>query len=457
MRVLLISTYELGRQPFGLASPAAWLRKSGACVTCLDLSVQPFQTQLIEEADLIAFYLPMHTATRMALRILGRVKALNPDAHLCFYGLYAPMNAAYLRKLGAHTILGGEFEKGLAQLVESLADTQKGSWRNPQPTAPISLGKQQFLVPERFGLPPLVHYAHLELGDGQPHTVGYTEASRGCKHLCRHCPIVPIYQGQFRIVQREIVLADIRNQVEVGAEHITFGDPDFFNGIGHALALVNSLHREYPALTYDVTIKIEHLLKYSRHLGTLRDTGCLFVTSAVESVDDHVLQLLEKGHTRRDFLRVVDLFRRTGLTLSPTFVTFTPWTAWEGFRDLLSVLADLDLIDNVSPIQLAIRLLIPAGSKLLEVPELLEMLGEFDEAALSYRWTHSDPSLDQLCNRIRRLVKNSEAKGISRREIFCEIWKMANPTGTVQNELIRRMPLGLPRASIPYLNEPWYC
>ena len=223
------------------------------------------------------------------------------------------------------------------------------------------------------------------------------------------------------------------------------------------MALVNSLHREYPALTYDVTIKIEHLLKYSRHLGTLRDTGCLFVTSAVESVDDHVLQLLEKGHTRRDFLRVVDLFRRTGLTLSPTFVTFTPWTTWEGFRDLLSVLTDLDLIDNVSPIQLAIRLLIPAGSKLLEVPELREMLGEFDEAALSYRWTHSDPSLDQLCNRIRRLVKNSEANGISRREIFSEIWKMANPTGTVQNEFIRRIPLGLPRASIPYLNEPWYC
>src|SRR5439155_1543263 len=248
MKVLLISTYELGRQPFGLASPAAWLRKSAASVTCLDLSVQPFQTQLIEEADLIAFYLPMHTATRMALRILGRVQALNPNAHLCFYGLYAPMNAAYLRELGAHTLLGGEFEKGLIQLVERLADAQRGSWKNPQTTATISLDKQQFLIPERSSLPPLALYAHLELGGGQRRTVGYTEASRGCKHLCRHCPIVPIYQGQFRIVQREIVLADIRNQVEVGAEHITFGDPDFFNGIGHALALVNSLHREYPAL-----------------------------------------------------------------------------------------------------------------------------------------------------------------------------------------------------------------
>ena len=27
MRALLISTYELGHQPFGLASPAAWLRR----------------------------------------------------------------------------------------------------------------------------------------------------------------------------------------------------------------------------------------------------------------------------------------------------------------------------------------------------------------------------------------------------------------------------------------------
>src|SRR5439155_23567285 len=230
MKVLLISTYEFGRQPFGLASPAAWLRKTGASVTCLDLSVQSFGTQLVEEADLIAIYLPMHTATRMALKILGRIKALNPGAHLCFYGLYAPMNAAYLRKLGAHSILGGEFEQGLVQLVKRLADPQKGSSRSLQPAAPISVDKQQFLIPERHGLPSLAHYAHLELGDGQAHTVGYTEASRGCKHLCRHCPIVPIYQGQFRIVQREIVLADIRNQVETGAQHITFGDPDFFNG-----------------------------------------------------------------------------------------------------------------------------------------------------------------------------------------------------------------------------------
>ena len=48
------------------------------------------------------------------------------------------------------------------------------------------------------------------------------------------------------MVQREIVLADIRQQVAAGAQHITFGDPDFFNGPGHAIAIVEALARGIP-------------------------------------------------------------------------------------------------------------------------------------------------------------------------------------------------------------------
>src|SRR5262249_43435696 len=154
-------------------------------------------------------------------------------------------------------------------------------------------------------------------------------------------------------------LADIHQQVEAGATHITFGDPDFFNGIGHSLAVINALHREYPALTYDVTIKIEHLLKHSHHLPTLQDTSCILLTSAAESLDDDVLRLLGKEHTRDDIARVVALFRETGMHLSPTFVTFTPWTTVAGYGELLSFLLDMGLTEAVAPIQLAIRLLIP--------------------------------------------------------------------------------------------------
>src|SRR5579863_7625399 len=100
MNVVLISTYELGHQPFGLASPAAWLRARGAAVTCMDLSREAFREEPIREADLVAFYVPMHTATRLAARLIAPVLRLNPRARLCFYGLYAPVNEAYLRELG---------------------------------------------------------------------------------------------------------------------------------------------------------------------------------------------------------------------------------------------------------------------------------------------------------------------------------------------------------------------
>lgn len=211
-KVVLISTYELGHQPFGAASPAAWLREAGASVARLDLAVQRMDENLAASADLVAFYVPMHTATRVALTFAERVKKINPEAHLCFYGLYAPMNEGLLRTLGTGTILGGEYEEGLAALVKRLSankqtNGQNGNGFQPEPqTEPvISLSKQRFRVPDRSGLPRLQDYAFLNMGDGQRRTAGYTEASRGCKHLCRHCPIVPVYGGKFRIVQREVV------------------------------------------------------------------------------------------------------------------------------------------------------------------------------------------------------------------------------------------------------------
>src|SRR4029077_4574937 len=112
LKVLLISTYELGRQPFGLASPAAWLRADGADVVCFDLTREALAEMPVREADVVAFYVPMHTATRLAVALLPRIRELNPRAHFCFYGLYAPVNETYLRRLGVQTILGGEFEEG---------------------------------------------------------------------------------------------------------------------------------------------------------------------------------------------------------------------------------------------------------------------------------------------------------------------------------------------------------
>lgn len=451
LRVLLISTYEMGRQPFGLASPAAWLREAGFEVACLDLSQQPLNRS-VRESQLIGLYLPMHTATRIAAAAIGKIRAANPAAALCAFGLYAPLNADFLRQLGVEHILGGEFEAALLELARGLEQGQH------TPVHDTSLPRLSFRVPDRNGLPAPQKYAKLLLPDGRRRVTGSTEASRGCKHLCRHCPIVPVYRGAFRVVPREVVLADIRQQVKAGAQHITFGDPDFFNGVTHAMEIVRRLHREFPALTFDVTIKVEHLLQHARHLAELRECGCAFVTSAVEAVDDRILRFLEKDHTRADFYRAAALFREAGLALTPTFVAFTPWTTLQGYAELLSAIEELDLVEHVAPVQLAIRLLIPAGSRLLELEDIRQMVGRFDSAALAYPWKHADPRVDALQKKIHEALQ-ALGEHVPRRAAFVharELLRCAE-RGEIADAPLPEAPPPPARATIPYLNEPWYC
>ncbi len=446
IRALLISTYELGRQPFGLASPAAWLRAAGADVTCVDVSVEKrIHEARLRQADLIAFYLPMHTATRIALPLIDGARRVNPCAHVCAYGLYAPVNEALLRRHGVATILGGEFEPGLVRLVEQLATTRTPA---AQAEGVISLERLTFRVPDRSGLPPLAKYARLRLPDGTHRLVGYTEASRGCKHLCRHCPIVPVYEGRFRVVQADVVLEDIRRQVAAGARHITFGDPDFWNAPKHAMAIVRRLGAEFPGVSFDVTIKVEHLLKHAALLAELRDCGCAFVTTAVESLDDRVLEQLRKGHTRADFLRVAQQAREAGLVLRPTFVAFTPWTTMEGYRDLLATIVELAMIPQIAAVQLSIRLLIPAGSRLLELAEIRELVGAFDEEALVFPWRHRDPRVGELQAAVREIVASGGE------DWFARVWRAAHEG---DEPLPAAIWAGPARVTVPYLTEPWYC
>jgi hypothetical protein len=252
------------------------------------------------------------------------------------------------------------------------------------------------------------------------------------------------------VVQTDVVLEDVRRQVAAGAQHITFGDPDFFNGPGHAVPIVEALHREWPWLTYDVTIKVEHLLKHRDLIPVLRRTNCAFVTSAVESFEDAMLVRLDKGHTHADFLEALELMRSAGLPMCPTFIPFTPWTTRESYVAFLREIAALDLVAQVPPIQLAIRLLIPEGSLLLDLPEVREHIGAFDARSLCYPWRNADPAMDGLCSAIQALIKRDEKHRTPRSEIFRGICELAGA------EAMPDVPLES-RVTIPYLTEPWYC
>ena len=417
VRVVLLSTYDLGRQPFGLASPAAWLRRAGFDVTCVDLSREKLSPDVVAAAEFAAFYLPMHTATRLAMPVIGRLRAINPAITIAAYGLYAPLNESLLRDHGVSVVLGPEAEGDLVSAVQSLGTSAPEHSSTSAPLARLA-----FIQPDRSGLPSLNRYASLQMPDGTRKVVGATDATRGCKHRCRHCPIVPVYDGQFRVVAVDVVLADVRALVAQGATHITFGDPDFFNGPTHARKLIEALHDELPSLTYDAIIKVEHLLQQRELLPLLVRTGCLFITSAVESVDDEVLAKLEKGHTRADFYAAAALCRAAGLTLVPTFVAFTPWTTLDGYRDLQDVVEAVGLTSHVSPVQWGIRLLVTWQSRLLELEDIKKVIGPFDQKTLTFPWRHADPRVDELQQHMMELASAPRL-----------------------------------RTDVPYLNEPWYC
>ena len=441
--VLLVSCYELGHQPLATSLAAAFLRRAGLTPTQLDLAQGALTAEAARRADVIVFSVPMHTALRVGVEAAERARLLHPGVEIGFFGHYAWLNREYLLDGLADWVLAGESESALVRRLTQ-GDT----------TVEPVLERLDFPVPYREGLPPLDQYVMLE-HRGRRVPAGYVEGSRGCLHLCRHCPIPPVYDGRFFVVPVETVLADIRAQVTGGAGHITFGDPDFLNGPGHARKLAQALHREFPGVTFDFTAKVEHLLKHRALLPELVECGALFVVSAVESLSDTVLRHLDKGHTRADVLEVLTVTRDAGLTLRPSLVAFTPWTTLDEYVELVEFVAERGLTRQIDPIQLTIRLLIPPGSGLLGQEAIRPFLGPLDPARLGYRWTHPDPRMDTLWREVTELMERGNSAAAPPEEIVERI--RAAAVTIRDGKAVSPRPTTPSETSVPRLTESWFC
>lgn len=453
MRVLLVSTYELGHQPLHVASPAGALRAAGHDVRCVDTSVSPWSAAPIDWAEAAAFSVPMHTAMRLALKAAESLRARRPEVPVCFYGLYAPVSKDLTLGYLADRIVAGEYEAGLREWLDELAGVIPGK---PTQPPPIRLGHDSFVTPARDLLPPLDRYARLAV-DGERRLAGYVEASHGCAHECRHCPIPAIYGGRMRLVPKSAVLDDIAQLVDMGARHITFGDPDWLNGWKHSLQIVTEMHRRWPALTFDCTTKVEHVLRHSDLWPEIADAGCAFVVSAVECVNDGILAKLDKGHTAAEASEAIGVLRRAGIETRPSFMPFTPWTSPGDVLDILHFVVSHDLLANVDPVQYTIRLLVPEGSLLLDLEDLRPHLAGYDAERLTYRWRSADPSSDELQARLAALVENEiepdEPAGASFLKIHALVAEAAGGEGAIRRELVAAGSVeGRPR-----LTEPWFC
>ena len=456
MRVLLISTYELGHQPLHVASPAARLRRAGHDVRCLDLSVEPWDLEALGWAEAVAFSVPMHTAMRLAMRAAAAARRARPELPICLYGLYAPVSRDLTVGVLADRVIAGEYEAALLAWVDGLAGGGQAAAGPGEPL--VQLGRGSFELPARDLLPPLERYAHLAIA-GEERLVGYVEASHGCVHRCRHCPVPAVYDGRIRIVGQDVVLADIARLVAQGARHITFGDPDFLNGVRHSLRIVGAMHERFPDLTFDCTTKVEHILEHERVWEELAGAGCLFVVSALEGVNDEILERLDKGHTTEQASGAIALLRAHGIETRPSFLPFTPWTTLDDVQDILDFVAAHDLIGNVDPVQYTIRLLLPQGSLLLDHPELQAHLGPYDPDLLTYTWAAADPKTDKLQARLATLVGQSLTAGEPIATIFSRV-RAATYEAAGRAHGPARKPQPLLSGSLegrPRLTEPWFC
>ena len=451
-RVLLLSTYEMGHQPLGLAAPAAALRERGHDVDVLDLAVDPLDEARVRAADLIALSIPMHTPARLALQLAPQLRALQPDAPIVLYGLYAGL-LANLRASGVvDAFAGGEYEPALCDLADRVA---AGSGIEGFDAPDAAFARQHYPVPDRRGLPALERYAQLQTEDGFA-VAGYVEATRGCAHQCLHCPVTAAYDGRLRLVAPETVLADIDQQVEAGAAHITFGDPDFLNAVPHSLAIAEGIHERHPSLSFDFTAKVEHLLEHAALLPRLRDLGCLFVTSAFEATSDEVLRELDKGHTAADLVPAIEACEEAGLALRPTWMTFTPWTTTDDLADMLDFIEAHGLVERVPPVQYGLRLLLPPGSPLIAPIHAHGLLGDYDAEALTYEWRPRDERIDALQRTIAAFVAGQHADiHAGHARTFGLVRDMVTEAAGRPSPVTAAPPRVLP--ATPGLTESWFC
>lgn len=448
MRVLLISCYELGHQPLHVASAAAFLRAADHDVSAVDLAVQTLDEADLDSPELVAIAVPMHTAMRLAVPVARALRARRGgDVRIALFGLYAPLCGPALQPGLVDAVIGGEYEQALVNMANGDSDSRT-----------IVLDRLHFPLPARDLLPPLDRYTTL-LIEGESRLTGYVEATRGCVHRCRHCPVPAVYDGRIRVWQRDVLVEDVARMWDHGMRHLTFGDPDFLNAVPHALAVARAVHERCPELTFDITTKVEHVLEHPGVIAELRDLGLLFIVSAVESTSALVLEILDKGHTAGDVLTALETCRSVGVAFRPSLLPFTPWSTLQDQIDLLDLIAGNDLIDSVDPVQVGIRLLVPPGSLLLGRPAMREHLHGYDPDGFSHLWQHQDPAMDELQVEIAKLVACDADSGAAPRSTHAAIRRLtaraAEASGLSWPDAEQELPPS--RSASPRLSEPWFC
>ena len=428
MKILLLSFYDLGKQPKIISELYKKLDNGSNQIDIVDYSIEEKDLTL-DNYDVLGIYASMHTASVLAEQYLRDRKLPNK---LFVFGLYANVFSEMFSDFQSiHSFDSDE--------LESLLEVQL----NPNYSFKHS-------VPDRTILPSITDYSHIV--DGSNNLIaGSVETTYGCKHECTHCPVPIEFKGMFKTFGTEKIITDVTNQVEEGAKHISFNDPDFFNGPKHALKILQLLNEKHPSITYDSTIKVEHILKYPDYFQELKNLNMLFVISAFETTNDHVLNILQKNHSFNDLNKAVELSLENNIDIRPTWMPFSPWTEQNDLISIIKLIENYKLRETVDPIQLTIKLLVPKNSLILKKPEMKEYLLDYDPASFSYAWQYKFPNIDNIQNELFTYVLQHESENE-----YTQYLGLVDILESHTNETLLNSEKYSQRI-VPKLSETWFC
>ncbi|MBM7068587.1 arsinothricin biosynthesis radical SAM protein ArsL [Actibacterium sp. 188UL27-1] len=400
---ILVSIFEGGYQPINALTGLAALRNAGHDTDFLDAYVEGYDIDRLKDYDTIILPVPLFDSLNSAIRLCKELDDAGCTADKVMFGQYATINAKYLTGRYADHVVSGEWEVPLVSLMDRKAGSDKpvinvysNGRKTPEQTMQMLKLRGTMAKPMRQSAPNLSKYPqpHLTTLMGEEKIVGGLELTRGCHHKCTYCSVFSAYDGKVLLGDIAQIQDDVDALVDQGMEHMTFIDAEFFNATRRSFDALAQIHKRHPALTFDFTTRVDHILENNDRLGELYDHGVRVITSALEFPKNEVLQQVRKEVDVDDLKEAVRLVQNSGITLNPTFIMFNPWVTLEDFPRFHDFLVETGMEDAVDPVQFETRLHLYKGSPLLK-NETIKAL-RLEEQEFHYDWFHSDERVDEL-------------------------------------------------------------
>ena len=402
-RVILAAVYEGGAQPINIGTAASHLIEAGFEPICVDTFVDGIpDDDAIAGTDLLAISMPLFQSIAPGVGLATRARCINPSITVVMFGQHANIHAE--RLLGGYCdfVIRGDWEPGLVALARDptkFDDYARVGVCSPARVVKPYIHRGNLLPPARHLLPALSRYRYAELETMWQScrpipVVGNVETARGCHHACTYCSVFAATGRKVSLIPADAVMADIRQVVALGAEHIWFTDAEFLNSKHHGLSIVERMKREFPFLTFDITTRTDHILEAKDVVAELQALGCQFITTALEFSSQRVLDAIDKEMSLEQIERAVAYCQSIGLRLNPTFIMFNPWADLDDMIQLREWIERVGLATTISPLQSETRLYLYKGSPLLAHPDICKL--ELVEREFDYEWKHPDARVDKL-------------------------------------------------------------